>query len=367
MGELRTEELSLNMGPQHPSTHGVLRLVAQLDGETVKSLVPHIGYLHRSIEKISENRNYIQVIPYTDRMEYVAAMAANWNYALAVERLSNIQVPERAEYLRVIAAELQRIASHLLWLGTYGLDMGMTTPFFYCFRDREEIIHMFEALSGQRLEYHYIRIGGVGFDMYPGFEQQCLDFLTRFEQSLKEYKILFQDNEIFKARTQGVGILTKEDALNFGVSGPVLRASGIDWDLRKKQPYGVYPQLEFESCVETAGDCYARFKARFREFNQSISLVRQAFKKMPQGPFQVKQNIFMRVPANEIYSAIEAPRGEQGTYLVSDGSMRPYRVKYRTGSFTNLQVLSHLCTGYKVADIVAILGSLDVVMPEVDR
>lgn len=367
MNELRTEEISLSMGPQHPSTHGVLRLVAQLDGETVKKLTPHLGYLHRSIEKICENRNYIQVIPYTDRMEYVAAMAANWNYALAVERISGMQCPERAEYLRVIAGELQRIASHLLWLGTYGLDVGAITPFFYALRDREEIIHMFEALCGQRLEYHYIRIGGVGFDVYDGFEKTALDFLDRFEKNLKEYKILFEESEIFQLRTRDIGVLDKDLALELGCAGPTLRASGVDWDIRRDIPYSVYDKLTWEVCTEKKGDCFARYKARFREFEQSMNLVRQAFKKMPEGEIMQKQNIFMRVPANEIYSCIEAPRGEQGTYLVSDGGMRPYKVKFRTGSFSNLMALPHLAQGMKIADIIAILGSLDVVMPEVDR
>ncbi len=368
-GRETMEELWVNMGPQHPSTHGVFRMLMKLDGELVLEVVPYIGYLHRCHEKIGENRSYLQIIPYTDRLDYLASMYNNWGYCLAVERLygGEIQVPERAEYLRVILGELQRIASHLLWLGTFGLDLGNFTIFMYCFREREMILDLFEAVSGQRLNYAFFRFGGVAMDLPAGWEADCKAFLEWFKPRLREYDAITTDNVIWQKRIQGIGVLSQQDAVSYAVSGPMLRGSGIPWDLRRDDPYGIYDRFEFEIPVGEKGDVWDRFWVRRREMEESVKIVEQALKQLPPGPIQGKVPKKIRPPAGDIYSRVESPRGELGFYLVSDGSERPYRYKVRSPAFVNLSALPVMLPGCLVADCVAVLGSIDIVLGEVDR
>ena len=363
------EELWVNMGPQHPSTHGVFRMLMKLDGELVVDVVPYIGYLHRCHEKIGENRSYIQIIPYTDRLDYLASMYNNWGYCLAVERRygGEIHVPERAEYLRVILGELQRIASHLIWLGTFGLDLGNFTIFMYCFREREMILDLFEAVSGQRLNYNFYRFGGLALDLPEGWVVDCKAFLEWFKPRLPEYDRLTTDNVIWQRRTQGIGILSQEDAIRYAVSGPMLRGSGIKWDLRRNDPYSIYDRFEFEIPVGERGDVWDRFWVRRREMEESVRIVEQALAQLPPGPIQGKVPKKIRPPAGDIYSRVESPRGELGFYLVSDGSEKPYRYRVRSPAFVNLSALPVMLPGCLVADCVAVLGSIDIVLGEVDR
>ncbi|MFN3476677.1 MAG: NADH-quinone oxidoreductase subunit D [Candidatus Methylomirabilales bacterium] len=368
MGE-KMEELWVNMGPQHPSTHGVLRLLLKLDQEVVLECIPYIGYLHRCHEKIGENRTYLQIIPYTDRLDYLASMYNNWGYVLAVEKLFGgmLQVPERAEHIRVILGELQRMASHLLWLGTFGLDLGHFTIFMYCFREREMILDLFEAVSGQRLNYAFYRPGGVALDLPEGWVADCKAFLEWFKPRLKEYDALTTDNVIWQKRTQGVGVLPPELAISCGASGPMLRGSGVRWDLRKNDPYGIYERLEFQIPVGERGDVWDRFWVRRQELEESVKIVEQALAQLPPGPVLGKVPKKLAPPPGEVYSRVESPRGELGFYLVSDGSPKPYRYKVRSPAFVNLSALPYIVPGYLVADLVAILGSVDIVLGEVDR
>ena len=361
------EEMYVNMGPQHPSTHGVLRLLLRLDGEVIIEAIPYIGYLHRCHEKIYENRTYLQIIPYTDRLDYIAAMSNNFGFCLAVERMMGITVPERAEYIRVIMAELQRIASHLVWVGTFGLDLGNFTIFMYCFRERERIVDLFEMTSGQRLNYSYYRIGGVAMDIHSGFVEEGLAFLNYFRPRLTEYDRLFTDNRIFQERVKGIGILDLKTAVNYGISGPMLRASGLKWDLRRDDPYSIYDRFEFEIPIGERGDCWDRYIVRMEEMRQSIRILEQALCSIPPGEVQAKVPKTIKPPAGEIYSRIEAPRGELGFYIISDGTTKPYRVKIRAPSFVNLGVAPVILPGCLVADCVAVLGSIDIVLGEVDR
>jgi len=365
--EEETDQVWLNMGPQHPSTHGVFRMLLKLDGEVITECKPVIGYLHRGTEKIAENRMYFQIVPYTDRTDYLAAMGGNLGLCLAVEKLAGIEVPKRGQYLRVIAVELNRIASHLVWLGTWGLDLGVITPFLYCFREREEILKMLELMSGARLTYNYIQFGGVRDDLLPEFYPLCRKFLQTFPQKLDEYENLLGKNDIFQMRTRGVGILPKEKAISYGTCGPVLRASGVNYDLRKNQPYSSYSDFDFEVATATEGDCYARYRVRMKEMRESVKIVQQALDGLPEGPTNAKVPWFFKTPKGEVYSAIENARGEYGIYLVSDGTSKPYRLKIRAASFCNLSVLPELVVGVKIADVVAIFGSLDPVMGDVDR
>ncbi len=370
---LRTDEMIINMGPQHPSTHGVLRLEIVVDGEIIVDVIPHIGYLHRCFEKHAEHMtNYQQVVPYTDRMDYVAAMNNEHGYAVAVERLLKIQVPERVEYIRVIMAELQRIASHLIAIGTYGIDAGAFTPFLYCFTDREKILDLFEMTCGARLLYNYIWVGGLSHDLPPKFIDQAKEFCKYFRPRIKQFNDLLTYNEIFVKRTANVGVLPKDVAINYASSGPMLRGSGINWDLRRDDPYSVYDKFEWEPQigkgeVGTTGDCWDRHIVRMREMEQSVNIIEQALSKIPEGNVQAAIPKRIRPDAGEIYARTETPRGELGYYVVSDGSASPFRVKVRAPAFVNLSVLPEISRGAMIADLVLIAGSVDIVLGEVDR
>ncbi len=362
------EEFSVNMGPQHPSTHGVLYLDLRLDGEIVIDCAVHIGYLHRSMEKIAENRTYTQFIPFTDRLDYVASMNNNLGYVLAVEKLMNMEISERAKYIRVMIAELNRIASHLLGLGTLAQDLGaFATPLFYCFREREKIIEIFDEICGNRLTYNYMRIGGVQFDLPAGIDGRIKSFIKYMRPKIDDFEELLTGNVIFLARTKKIGILLKDMAVNYSVTGPNLRASGIKWDLRKDEPYLVYDKLQFDVPIGSTGDIWDRYKVRVEEIRQSLNIIEQVIGGIPQGQATVKAGRPYKPPIGEAYLRTENPRGELGFYIVSDGSERPYRLKIRTGSFSNLAVLPELVRGVKIADVVGILGSLDVLMGEIDR
>mgnify|MGYP000513051449 CR=1 FL=1 len=365
--ELKRRELIVNMGPQHPSTHGVLRVILELEGETVVNATPVLGYLHRCFEKICESWTYVQIVPFCDRNDYVAAMLDEHAMCLAIERLMDLEVPERAEYIRVIVTELNRIASHLLWLGTFGLDLGAVTPFLYAFRDRELIIDLFQRLTGARLFYSYLRIGGVRNDLPDGFLKELEDFLDYLDRVMGEYDALLTNNPIFVARTRGVGVLRPEDALRSSASGPFLRASGVRWDLRKNRPYSIYNRFDFEVPVGTSGDCYDRYLVRLGEIRQSSRIIYQALRDIPDGPVRADVPKVIKPPEGRGYSRIESPRGELGVYLVSDGSATPYRVYWRAPSFYNLQLLPAISRGYRMADMTAIIGSIDIVLGEIDR
>lgn len=370
---LRSQEMVINMGPQHPSTHGVLRLELVVDGEIVVDVIPHIGYLHRCFEKHSESMSgYQQVIPYCDRMDYVAAMNMELGYALAVEKLLGIKVPDRVEYIRVIMAELQRIASHLIAAGTYGLDIGAFTPFLYMFREREHILDLFEMTCGARLLYNYIWVGGLSHDLPPGFIDKARAFCTYFLPKVKEYNDLLSFNDIFVKRTGNVGVLPADVAIAYGCSGPMLRGSGVKFDLRRDDPYSVYDKFDWEVQVGkgeagTVGDCWDRYMVRIREMEQSTKIIQQALEQMPSGDVQSAIPKRIRPNAGDVYVRSESSRGEIGFYLVSDGSNSPFRVKARSPSFVNLSVLPEICKGAMIADVVAIAGSTDIVLGEVDR
>ena len=364
---LDANELVLNMGPQHPSTHGVLRVILKLDGEKVLGTECVIGYLHRGVEKIAENRTYTMFNPYVDRMDYVAAVSNGLGYCLAVEKLLNIEAPPRAAYIRVILAELNRMASHQLWLGTHALDIGAMTPLFYTFRDREEILKIFEKYCGARLTTHAFRIGGTQYETYEGFEQEVNTFVKFVTPKINEYEELLTTNRIWVERTRGVGILSGKDCKDFGVTGPVLRASGVKWDLRKAQPYSMYEKFDFEIPAGENGDTYDRYIVRIAEMRQSLRIIDQAVNSIPEGPIMAKVPKVMKPPVGEVYVSIEAPKGELGYFVVSDGSTQPYRVRVRPPSFVNLQALDKMVRGSLVADVVAVIGTLDIVLGEVDR
>ncbi len=365
---LREEEFIVNMGPQHPSTHGVLRLVLKMEGEFIREITPHVGYLHRSIEKIAENRTYNQFTPFTDRIDYCASMPSNLAWAVAVEKLAGIEIPERAEYLRVIMVEFNRIASHMVWFGPLSLDLGAVTPFLYAFREREWILDLFEMTCGQRLTYNYIRIGGVSRDIPPQFAKSCQEFVVDFRKKVDDYEALLTQNPIFLGRTKGVGILPLDLAKNLGASGPNIRASNYEWDLRKVDPYSVYPKFDFKIPTGKTGDVWDRYSVRIEELRQSCNIIEQALGGLPEGDIiKAKIPAVFKPPKGEVFSRIEAPRGEMGYYIVSEGEKKPYRVKIRTASYCNLQCLPRIAVGWKIADLVAIFGSLDVVLPEVDR
>jgi len=366
------EEMVLNMGPQHPSTHGVLRLELETDGEIVRNVIPHIGYLHRCFEKHAENIDYPGVIPFCDRMDYIASMNNSLGYALAVEKLMGLEVNERVNTLRVLMAELNRIASHLLSVGTYAMDIGSFTPFLHCFREREKVLDLFEWLCGARLLYNYNWVGGVSHDIPDGFEAKTREFLKQFEPVIAELDKLLSYNKIFLERTADVGIISEEQALSHNVTGPNLRGSGIAWDLRKEEPYCGYESYEFEVPVGLGehgplGSCWDRYYVRVREMEQSLGLIRQALDRLPEG--DVHEHIPRRVrPAkSEVYDRTETPRGELGYYIVSAGGLIPFRVKVKSPCFTVLSLLPAIAKGGMVADIIAIIGSIDIVMGEIDR
>ncbi|MFA6425230.1 MAG: NADH-quinone oxidoreductase subunit D [Phycisphaerae bacterium] len=366
--DIYTEEFLMNMGPQHPSTHGVLSLELRLDGEIVKECTPHIGYLHRSIEKIAENRTYTQFIPYTDRLDYVASMNNNLGYVMAVEKMLNLEVSQRAQYIRVIVAELNRIASHLIAVGTFAQDLGaFATPLFYCFREREKVIDIFDQICGNRLTYNYMRIGGVQFDFPEGISEKIKDFVKYMRPKVDDYDQLLTHNAIFLARSKNIGVLPKELAISYSVTGPNLRASGVKWDLRKDEPYLVYDKFEFDIPVGENGDSWDRYKMRIEEIRQSLRIVEQAIDALPQGEPTVKVGRILKPSSSGTYFRTENPRGELGFYIVGDGSAYPYRLKIRAPSFSNLAVIPELVKGSKIADLVCVFGSFDVLMGEIDR
>jgi NADH-quinone oxidoreductase subunit D len=389
---LRTEKLMLNMGPQHPSTHGVLKIILDLEGERIIKATPVLGYLHRGVEKLAEDGTYHQFIPHTDRLDYVCAMYNNFAYVRAVEKLLDMKVPDRAEYLRTIVAEVQRIIGHLFWLGTQALDIGAMTVFFYTFREREVLLDFFDDLCGARLTTSWYRIGGVENDLSPRLIDNLRRFLEKFSEKLDEYNALLETNRIWLARTKNVAVISAEDAISFGLSGPSLRGSGVDYDLRKYEPYGAYDKVEWEVPVGKNGDTYDRYWIRILEMKESAKIVRQCLDQLPEGPYMVedprvtlppKDKVFtnlehmirqfklftegFRTPAGEIYSGTEAHKGELGFYIVSDGSGKPYRLKIRAPSFIHMGAFDAMARGYMIADIVTIFGTYDIVMGECDR
>ncbi len=365
---IKTEPFVLNIGPQHPSTHGVFRMRTTLDGEVIVDMEPVFGYLHRGIEKLAEERTYTGIIPLTDRLDYLSSMNNNLAYVIAVEKLTGIKVPERAEHLRVIMAELQRIASHLIAVGAFLNDCGaFMTPIVYMFREREKILDLFDMVCGQRLTYNYMRFGGVSQDVPDEFLPALDKFLSVMPGWLDEYDQLLAQNEILLARSKGVGILSREVAINTSASGPVLRASGVKWDIRRADPYSIYDRFEFDIPTGTAGDCYDRYWVRMQEMRQSLRIIEQARKQIPRGEVQAKVPHLIHPPVGEAYGRIEAPKGELGFYLVSDDSIAPYRCHIRAPSLLNLTALREMVIGWKVADAIIIFGSIDVCMGEVDR
>ncbi|MBP0129834.1 MAG: NADH dehydrogenase (quinone) subunit D [Nitrospira sp.] len=388
----RKEELLLNMGPQHPSTHGVLRVVLELDGERIVKATPDLGYLHRGVEKLAEGLTYMQIIPHTDRLDYVCAMANNYAYVRSVEKLLDITVPVRAEYIRTIVAEMQRIIGHLFWLGTQALDIGAMTVFFWTFREREILLDMFEKLCGARLTLNYYRIGGVDSDFTPELVQQMKAFLDTFPAKVKEYDSLIASNRIWLGRTKNVAVLSAEDAINFGCTGPVLRGSGVAYDIRKAEPYGVYDKVDWEVPIGKNGDTYDRYWIRMEEMGQSARIIAQCLDQLPSGAIMAEapqyipppKELVMRdmeslihhfiiytqgikPPKAETYCATEAPKGELGFFIVSDGSPRPYRMKIRSPSFVHMGAFDHMARGYLISDIITIFGTYDIVMGECDR
>jgi NADH-quinone oxidoreductase subunit D len=366
------EEMLINFGPQHPSTHGVLNFLVETDGEVMRRAVPDIGYLHRSLEKIGEMVVYPGYMPYTDRVDYLAAMFANEGWAIAVEKLIKVEVPRRAQYLRAISCELNRIASHLVSVGTMATDIGAVTPLVYALREREALNDLLEALCGARLTYNYHRIGGVAFDMPEGWRERVIAYLDRFDTLIQEWDRLISFNEIYRRRLGGVAVISRERAIDYGLSGPNLRGSGVDWDVRRDLPYGAYPDFTFDVPVGrgwagTVGDCYDRYYVRVLEMGQSARIVRQALEKMPDGEFMAKVPRKIKPEAGEVLSRVESARGEMAYYVVSDGSERPYRVRARTGSFMAMGIIEDISPGLMVADLVALIASLDVVAPETDR
>lgn len=365
--ELAATELTLNLGPQHPSTHGVLRVKVRAKGEIILGAEPVLGYLHRCFEKIAEQRTYAQIVPLVDRLDYAAALTNEWAYVRAVEKLAGIEVPERAEHIRVVMAELQRIASHMLGIGAYALDLGATTPFLYTLRVREAAFDLFEWVAGARLMYNYLRVGGVLRDLPPGFAERTSAFLSSVYRVADEYERLVLENRIFEARTRGVGVLKTDEALGLGVSGPVLRSTGLTRDLRKDEPYSVYGRFAFDVPVGLTGDCYDRATVRVEELRQSCRIIAQALAALPAGEVRTKVPAALRPPAGAVYAAVEGPRGEVGAYLVSDGGPKPLRLKWQAPSFNNLQILSRVAPGHRLADLIAILGSIDIILGEVER
>ena len=384
--------MTINMGPQHPSTHGVLRLILELDGETVVKATPHIGFLHRGVEKLAEHKTYHQFITLTDRLDYLAPLSNNLGYVLAVEKLLNIEAPKRSQYIRIILCELTRIQSHLLWLATHALDIGAMTVYFYCFRERETINNIFEMAAGARMNLSYFRIGGVARDLPDGFVEKVREFVNDFPARLRDYETLLTKNKIWLMRTKNVGVISAEDAINYGLSGPSIRGSGVKWDVRKSEPYSSYDEMDFIVPVGQNGDVYDRYIVRLEEMRQSNEIVRQAMDTIPKGKFIAdlpdvtlppKENLKKSMeamihhfkvvtdgicpPVGEVYSCVEAPKGELGFYIVSDGTKNPYRIKIRPPSFVNLEGLPKMVEGCLIADVVAVIGSLDIVLGEIDR
>jgi NADH-quinone oxidoreductase subunit D len=387
-----TRFMTINMGPQHPATHGVLRIVLELDGEVIVKAIPHLGHLHRGVEKLAESKTYHQSIPFTDRLDYTNAMGNNLAYVLAVEKLLGIEVPKRAQYIRVMMAELQRIAAHLIWLGTHAMDIGAWTPLLYTFREREMVLKIFEEVAGGRLTPTYLRIGGLAKDLPDGIEEKIKSFVQAFPGRIKEYETLLTQNIIWMKRTKGVGIISKEDAINFGVTGPTLRGSGVKYDVRKAFSYSSYEQFDFDIPIGSVGDVYDRYIVRLREMEWSNGIVEQVLERLPKGPiiandpritlppkddvtkdiaslirqFKIVSEGF-KPPVGEVYASVEASKGELGFYIVSDGSNHPFRFRIRTPSFANLSALPKMIIGGLIADVIATIGSIDIVLGEIDR
>jgi NADH-quinone oxidoreductase subunit D/NADH-quinone oxidoreductase subunit C/D len=360
-------ELVVNMGPQHPATHGVLHLVVTLNGETINKIEPHLGYIHRSIEKMCESLTYRQFIYVTSRMDYLSSHINNTACALLVEKGMQIEVPERAKVVRTILNELTRIASHELWIGAMAMDLGAFTPFFYAFREREMITEIMEDTCGARLTMNYIVPGGLMYDIHPDFQTKVKAFIKQFKEKVTEYEDLVTGNVIFQSRTKGVGVLTAEDAISYGCSGPVARASGVSCDIRKIAPYDAYDRVEFEEVIETAGDSFARYIVRVKEMNQSIRIIEQLIDAIPEGDFVGKTKNVLKLNKGEFYQRVETARGELGVYIVSEGGTTPYRIKFRSPGFSNLSVLDHIAKGSKIGDLMATMGTLDLVIPDIDR
>lgn len=365
--ELREEDFLLNVGPQHPSTHGVLHLKIKLHGETVTDIQPHMGYIHRSIEKMCEASSYRNFIYLTSRMDYLSAHMNNQGCAMAVEKGMALEIPQRAKIIRVLMSELTRIASHTLWWSSAGLDLGAVTPFFIGFRDREEILDIFEETCGARLTMNYNVPGGVMYDLHPNFQQKVKTFIKNFNGRIHEYDDLLTGNVIFQGRMKGVGYLTPENAVSYGCTGPVARGSGVSCDIRKWHAYDGYENVQFDEILETEGDCFARYMVRMREMRQSAKIIEQLIDNIPEGDFQAKTKNVIKLPKGEFYSRVETARGELGVYIISDGSMKPYRIHFRSPNFCNLTALKHMATGGKIGDLVAIMASLDLIIPDIDR
>jgi NADH-quinone oxidoreductase subunit D len=371
-GGLVTEDMTLSMGPQHPSTHGVLRFVVRADGEVMKEAIPDIGYLHRSIEKIAEKVGWHGFLPYTDRVDYVAAMFCNHGWAMAAEKLAGIEVPRRAEYCRVIADELCRIHSHLLSVGSMAMDIGAFTPFTHAIREREYLNDLFEELCGARLTFHYMRIGGVGWDLPPGWTEKVTHFLDRFEPLIDEYDRLISYNKIYAERLAGVAVISPEDAIDYNLVGPNLRGSGVSYDVRRDDPYSVYPELEFDvplgrGEMGVVGDCFDRYIVRMREMRESCRILRQCLRQLPDGPVIARVPRTFKPPPGDCYVRVESARGDMGWYVVSDGTAFPHRCKIRTGSFAAISTIQQVSRNLMIADLIAVIASFDLVAPEIDR
>ncbi|MBM7551754.1 NADH-quinone oxidoreductase subunit D [Thalassobacillus pellis] len=364
---IRTEEMMLNVGPQHPSTHGVFRLVIKVDGETIVEATPVIGYLHRGTEKLAEDLQYTQIIPYTDRMDYISAMTNNYVLCHAVETMMGAELPDRAEYLRVLAMELGRVASHLVWFGTYLLDIGAVSPFLYAFREREMIINLLNELSGARLTFNYMRVGGVKWDAPDGWLEKVREFVPYMREQLKGYHDLVTGNEIFLNRVKGIGKYTKEEAIQYSLSGANLRCTGVEWDLRKHETYSVYDRFDFNVITREGGDAWSRYQCRMAEIEESLKIIEQAVEQIPDdGKYMGKVPRIIKAPKGEAFVRIESPRGEIGCYIASEGKKEPYRLKFRRPSFYNLQILPKLLKGENMANLITILGGVDIVLGEVD-
>ena len=386
------EIMTVNMGPQHPSTHGVLRMVIELDGEVIQKITPHIGYLHRGVEKLSEHRTYHQTLPLTDRLDYLAPMSNNLGYVLAVEKLLGIEVPERAQTVRVILAELTRLKSHLVWIACHALDIGAMTVFIYAFREREKVMELYEKISGARMTSNYFRVGGLSAEVYEGFEKDVREILDTFPGYFDMYEGLLTKNTIWLQRTVGNGVISAEDAIDYGITGPALRGSGVDWDLRRDNPYSGYEKYSFKVPVGEKCDTFDRYKVRLVEMREAVSIIRQALDSLKPGPiladapkvcYPPKEQVYnsieglihhfkiasegFPVPEGEVYQSVEAPKGELGYYIVSDGGNKPYRMRIRPPSFVNLGAIEKMAKGSMIADLVAVIGTLDIVLGEIDR
>lgn len=367
IGTTEEGDLIINVGPQHPATHGVLHLVITLNGETIKKVEPHLGYIHRSIEKMCESLSYRQFIYVTSRMDYLSAHINNHACALCVEKGLQVEIPQRAQVIRVLMDELTRIASHELWWGALAMDVGAFTPFFHAFRERETINDIMEETCGARLTMNYMVPGGVMADLHPNFEKRVKAFIGLYKQKIREYAELVTDNVIFQNRMKGVGYLSAEDAVSFGCTGPTARGSGVSCDIRKLYPYEVYDKLEFDEVLETTGDSFARYMVRIREMNESIKIIEQLIDNIPEGDFQAKTKAVIKLPKGEFYSRVETARGELGVYIVSEGGTTPYRIKFRSPGFSNLSALDNMARGSKLGDLIAMMGTLDLVIPDIDR